>query len=416
MKQRIVAIAFVYICTVIAWMILAGTVFDRSTSLDLRMKKEVSQLWGSKLAQQQPVVGSYYDMEGDVSKSICQAVPLDSSDVAVNLDLDYRKKGLLWYSTYRVDFSGKYEILNSSDVPRRMDFSFALPSVNSVYDDFHLIVGGEEVEDVKLDSGRVSKSFKLEGGESKDVVVAYKTQGLDEWSYNFGENVQQIKEFSLVINTDFDQIDFPQQSISPTKNEVVKGGKKLSWQYNNLMTGVNIGMVMPKKLNPGPWVGQLTMAAPVSLFLFFFLMMVITSVKKVKLHPMHYFFLGCSFFSFHLLLAYLVDHVSIHCAFWICSAVSVFLVLTYMRIVTGAKFALFEVGLSQMVYLVLFSYSFFFKGYTGLSITVLCICTLFIVMQCTAKVDWEEIFAVKEDDNKNRPAKRVNMPPINSEK
>jgi hypothetical protein len=44
------------------------------------------------------------------------------------------------------------------------------------------------------------------------------------------------------------------------------------------------------------------------------------------------------------------------------------------------------------VFLVLFSYSFFFKGYTGLAITVLCIATLFIIMQITGRLDWDEVF------------------------
>lgn len=408
MKQRIGAITFIYICTTIAWIVLAGTVFQRSDSLDLRLREEVGQLWGSSLVQSQPKVTSSFirhskneDVQGGFAN-----IPLDSSDVNVDITLDYRKKGLLWYSTYHVDFSGKYAIVNSADCGRDLTFSFNLPSANAVYDAFHLIVDGKDVEDLKLSSGVISETFKMAAGQKKEIEIKYKSQGMDEWNYTFGDNVEQVKNFSLVINTDFNEIDFPQQSISPTKNEVVKGGKKLTWQYNNLMTGVNVGMILPKKLNPGPWVGQLTTAAPVSLFLFFFLMIVITSVKKINLHPMHFFFLGCSFFSFHLLLAYLVDHISIHSAFWICSAVSVFLVLTYMRIVVGAKFALFEVGLSQFVYLVLFSYSFFFKGYTGLSITILCICTLFIVMQFTAKVNWEEIFDVKEPRQIKRPIDR----------
>jgi inner membrane protein involved in colicin E2 resistance len=122
-------------------------------------------------------------------------------------------------------------------------------------------------------------------------------------------------------------------------------------------------------------------------------MFVFTTLKKVKIHPMNYFFVAAAFFSFHLLLSYLVDHIPIHAAFWICSAVSIFLVVSYMRLVVGGRFAFIEIALSQLVYLVLFSYTFFFKGYTGLAITGMCICTLFVVMQFTGKVDWEQVFA-----------------------
>ena len=97
---------------------------------------------------------------------------------------------------------------------------------------------------------------------------------------------------------------------------------------------------MPEKLQPGPLAGQISYFAPVSLLLFFFVVFVITTIRSIELHPMNYFFLAAAFFSFHLLLAYLVDHVSIHLAFLICSAVSVFLVVSYLRLVVGARFAI----------------------------------------------------------------------------
>src|SRR5262249_40908887 len=125
--------------------------------------------------------------------------------------------------------------------------------------------------------------------------------------------------------------------------------------------------------------------APVSLMFFFFLMFVITSIRRIDLAPVHYFFLATSFFAFHLLLAYLVDHLSIHLAFAIASAVSIFLVVSYLRIVVGPRFAFLEAALAQLIYLVAFSYAFFFKGFTGLAITIGSIVTLFVVMQVTAR-------------------------------
>ena len=107
---------------------------------------------------------------------------------------------------------------------------------------------------------------------------------------------------------------------------------------------------------------------------------------------MNYFFLAGAFFAFHLLLAYLVDHISIHAAFLLCSAVSILLVVSYLRLVVGLRFALVEAGLAQFVYLVLFSYAFFFEGYTGLAVTIGAIVTLYCVMQLTARVNWAEKF------------------------
>ncbi len=93
-----------------------------------------------------------------------------------------------------------------------------------------------------------------------------------------------------------------------------------------------------------------------------------------------------------MLLAYLADHASIHIAFAICSAVSIFLVVSYLRLAIGVRFAILEAGLAQFVYLVLFSYAFFIQGFTGLAVTIGCIVTLFVVMQMTARIRWAEKF------------------------
>jgi len=52
-----------------------------------------------------------------------------------------------------------------------------------------------------------------------------------------------------------------------------------------------------------------------------------------------------------------------------------------------------EAGLTQLIYLVLFSYAFFFEGFTGLTVTIGSILTLFVVMQMTGRIRWEEKFS-----------------------
>ena len=97
-----------------------------------------------------------------------------------------------------------------------------------------------------------------------------------------------------------------------------------------------------------------------------------------------------------LLLAYLVDHLDLHLSFAIAAVTSVALVVSYLRVVVGTQFALREAGLAQLVFLVFFSYAFFFEGYTGLTVTAGAIVTLFVLMQLTAKVDWGVVLARRE--------------------
>lgn len=409
MIKRIGAIVFIYACTVAAWLILAASIQVRTGTQDQNLKTAVNQLWGTPQRQRAPLV--YYQTykqtkvqtasEGKVVTGLetvetNHPLLLDASDIAVILDLEHRRKGLLWYATYRVGFTGKYRVVNYTNEPREIFFDFAFPTTDGVYDNFRFVIGGREEPNLQVTGGKLSGRVKLDAGKSEDVEVAYQSQGLDEWWYDFGENVNQAKNFSLTMVTNFYQIDFPPGSISPTKKEPTASGWQLSWQYSSLLSGVRIGMAMPHKLNPGPWVSRVTYSAPVSLFLFFFVFFILTTIKNIKVHPMNYFFVGAAYFSFHLLLAYLVDHVSIHLAFVISSLVSIALVVSYIRLVVGARFAMVEVGLMQFVYLVLFSYTYFFEAFTGLAITILCIITLFVVMQFTGKVDWNALFRRQE--------------------
>ncbi|HEX9764140.1 MAG TPA: inner membrane CreD family protein, partial [Candidatus Acidoferrales bacterium] len=178
-----------------------------------------------------------------------------------------------------------------------------------------------------------------------------------------------------------------------SEKQATADGWKLDWTYKNLLSGFQIGMQMPGKLQPGPLAGQISYFAPVSLLFFFFILFILTTLRSIELHPMNYFFLAGAFFSFHLLLAYLVDHISIHAAFIICSLVSIFLVVSYLRLAVAMRFAAVEAAAAQFLYLVLFSYAFFFEGYTGLTVTIGAILTLFFVMQLTGRIRWSEKFA-----------------------
>jgi inner membrane protein involved in colicin E2 resistance len=239
----------------------------------------------------------------------------------------------------------------------------------------------------------VYASSRVAAGQPVTFDLAYRSQGLDTWRYAFGEGVAQVRDFELVMSTNFADVDFPDNALSPTEKQKTPHGWALAWRYKNLLSGYQIALAVPQKLQPGPLAGQISLFAPVSLFFFFFLLFIITTLKNIELHPMNYFFLAGAFFSFHLLLAYLADHISIHLAFAICSVVSIFLVVSYLRLVVGSRFAFLEAGLAQFVYLVLFSYTFFLEGYTGLSVTIGSILTLFIVMQKTGRVRWGDKFS-----------------------
>jgi len=198
---------------------------------------------------------------------------------------------------------------------------------------------------------------------------------------------------SLSAWTNFSRIDYPKGTVSSSfPAEPHDGGMLAKWRYDNVRSAQFMGIAMPSRTNAGPIAARMSFFAPVSCLLFFSVLLTLAAIEKVSLHPMHYLFIAAGFFAFHVLMAYLVDVVNIHWAFWICALVSTALVVSYMRLVAGVKFAVIYVGLAQVVYLVGFSYAFFWHGRTGLTVTIGAIVTLFVLMQLTGKIDWPEVF------------------------
>ena len=122
-------------------------------------------------------------------------------------------------------------------------------------------------------------------------------------------------------------------------------------------------------------------------------MVVLDVLSGDSLHPMNYVFISAAFFAFHLLLAYLVDQVSVHVAFVTAATVSAGLVASYLRAVGGRSARVGQAVVAQAIYLIAFSYAFFFQGFTGLAVTIGAVITLFVLMQMTARVRWSEMFA-----------------------
>ena len=119
MTKRIIAIAFIFVCASVAWAILGGTIFARTYDSAATSSDKVASTWGAPQNQAPPTASftrivPRTEESTENGKKIVKTVhdevtiplPLESSAVDVALDLEHRQKGLLWYSTYKVGFSG----------------------------------------------------------------------------------------------------------------------------------------------------------------------------------------------------------------------------------------------------------------------------------------------------------------------
>ena len=209
MIRRIVAIVLIFFCTAVAWMILGATLSMRTGSSNEQLQGHVASTWGE--AQEQSPVSACYKKteisavtEQDHGKTLIRndrverriPLPLDSTRVDVNLQLDHRQKGLLWYSTYAVDFAGEYKFHNNTTEAQAVEFLLPFPAEHALYDGLLMKVNGKEMATVTAGNG-ASAIATIDPGESAVVQVAYRSRGLNSWRYKLGDGIAQVHDFVL---------------------------------------------------------------------------------------------------------------------------------------------------------------------------------------------------------------------------
>jgi len=371
--MRIKTILLVYFALAACWFYLAQTMEQRHQFIDQKLRHDVAGLWGSE----QTVPGV----------KLGEKRAVESADVQVDLQLNHRKKGHYWYTTYTSLFEGVY--LFDREGSKGETVTIPLPSGGGMLSDFTLTLDGRVVEQYSQEEGRIL--LKLPSTGARELKVTHTSQGCDEWWYDFQDTNCLPRDLNLTITTDFTGFNFPDGSVSPTKTESVDGGYRLHWSYDKLFSGAAVGLELPDKQNPGPVMIDICRYGPLGLLLFFAALTLFSVESGLRTHPVHFILLGAAYFTFHLLLVYLGDVVKLGPALAIAAAVSITLSLAYGWKVFGPNFSLRRVLPALVLYLVLFSCAFLVEGFKGLPLIGILVVTLHLVMQLSAKVDWSEL-------------------------
>ncbi len=177
-----------------------------------------------------------------------------------------------------------------------------------------------------------------------------------------------MRAFHLALDTDFGGVDFPAGTLSPSTQRRGGGGWHGEWTFASLVASQPIGITLPQKLGtPGPLASKITFFAPIGLLFFFFVVAVLAAASKRRSSIRSTTSSSAARSSPSTCCSrYLVDHVAVVPAFALSSLVSLALVVYYARLFVGWRFALGEMAAAQLINLVLFSFTFYWSGFTGL--------------------------------------------------
>ncbi len=385
--HHFILIALVFAGISILWLALGSTVTQRSVIASEQLAERVEGNWGPPLTQGHPAATARTVGTREVGGVLLP----ESSKVHVTLDFKPQKKGLLTHRTYSTMFEAEYKWKNTQPVDQQLDISFTMPGRSTRVDQYELNLDGKVSDEAPAD-GVTKASLLIPAGGTKLMTVKYSALGKDEWRYLLGEG-GKARNFTLTMDTNFADYNVPANVESPTSRHPGDAGTTHVWAFPNV-TGVEaVGLAVPDFVDAAKVASRMSFFGPLSLGLFFLVLVIAALRMRIWLHLMHFVLLAAACFSFQLLFAYSVDVMPALVAFGVAAMVSMALVAVYLKLVAGTAFMRLAVA-AQTAYIVLFNATFFFEGYTGLTLTIMGIVTLGLIMTGTAKMDWNSVLGL----------------------
>jgi len=260
-------------------------------------------------------------------------VKIDASRVAASLHIDYRQKGLLWFSTYKVDFDGAYTFQNPTAREEEFVIQLPFPAQQAVYDNVQLLLDDKPLavtfsrvagRGADSDGGgrevRAACGVSFAGaGQLAVHVFTRERRGVDCARQRGRKRERNFAgaRLSIAGENGFLRFRFPGQFTfadgKTADGERLGAGVELSESGVRIRHRVEDAAEAATRTAGGK--NQL-FRARVAVLLFLFGVYPVHAARQRSASD-ELFFLACAFFAFHLLLAYLADHISIHAAFLI---------------------------------------------------------------------------------------------------
>ena len=177
---RVFAIILIFIIFTIAWATLGTNIAIRSSNFDDILGEKVASTWGIPIQQNAPAFKHVSNKIINTKDQNIELLQPIQTDISVDLALDHRKKGLIWYTTYTSYLKASYILENPTDKEMVIMTAFNYPDPDAPYNDLMIRVGDEErLKNINTKTG-IQEKIIIPPHSKETFYVQYKTRGQDE--------------------------------------------------------------------------------------------------------------------------------------------------------------------------------------------------------------------------------------------
>lgn len=385
------AVALLIMAVVI--IVLTIQIGNRATFANTELYNDVIDRWGAPIHQSAPTVR--YIPTGTVFTEL-YSLPFSGQRISIKATMNYRKRGLYYFSGFDFSFEGRYTIVNTETDTIDVVFVFPINLERNKILLSDLVFSVDNLPaDINLsDSGdRLFWTGRLVREKETEFLITYRGRGLDEFTYFLDPDIP-VKDFRLSAeikggdNYDYASGVVPATSLETSSRDNVE----LTWEYRSLESGVPVGLLLPSEKSFDTIITTMTARSWVTFLLFFtgIIGIFLFSNKRLPVYTACLIASGYGFFF--ILLAYLTAYMPFSLAYLITIITISLLLFLYMTFTLDLKNGFLTLGLF-FIYQIIPTMAVILEGYTGLIYTLEILLGLCILMFASSRKKTQDILA-----------------------
>jgi len=237
--------------------------------------------------------------------------PVVQADHDIDIRMNYRQKGGAWYTGFETTCRFEYHVFNFADRKVDMKFHFPLPTNQGLVDNFTVKVDGKPFDKpVVVSSNNASWHMYMARGKRHTITVSYNSRGLDHLRFNpgSGKKLQKYRIRMTCRGVAKDQLNYPIGCMTPTSIEEIGKDAVLTWQLDNAITRLDMGVEVPDREQEGYHVARMLAKAPWGLVLLIGAVLITYLARGRRPHWLPLLLLAVAYQLYYLLMAHLEDY------------------------------------------------------------------------------------------------------------
>ncbi|WP_375764950.1 hypothetical protein NR798_24845 [Archangium gephyra] len=230
---------------VFATAVIAGQVADRTDFASSELARDVEERWGAPVVQ--PAPSLRYVQSGTIFTEL-KPLPFDKQHVQVQSRMNYRKRGLRYFSGFDFTLAADYAVVNREghDIDVAFIFPIEVDKSQVLLSELQFLVNGAESDlDLGESGNRLVWTGRIPQGATSTFSIRYRARGLDSFIYKL-DPALPARDVRLHLAVEGgENFDYPPQVLSATQVETGRGTVALDWGFQSLESGVNLGVILP---------------------------------------------------------------------------------------------------------------------------------------------------------------------------